>query len=134
MPIRDQAAQELSLDNDYGPTRGPNAPDNLIVHLFGGDPDGDGVEVTGGGYAPATMSNDDWALAADGIKSTDPSPIFPAPTGEWDITATHWALEDADTGLWWDSAPLSTPLDVTGAGGSFAVKLSVFYDNNLDDD
>jgi hypothetical protein len=149
VPIRDQAAQERSLDNDYGPDRGPSAPDDLLVHLFMGDPEGDGVEVpdesevddgAGGtvlvpnGYAPAAMSNDDWAPAAGGIKSTDPDPVFPAPLEEYPGTVTHWALEDPVTGLWWDSAPLSQPLDVTGPGSPIAVRLAVFYDNNLDDD
>lgn len=149
MPIIDQGAMERSLDNDYGPNRGPNAPDDLIVHLFAGDPTGDGVEVPdesevddgdGGtemvpnGYAPAAMSNDDWAPATGGIKMTDPDPVFPESLEEWPVTVTHWAVEDPVTGLWWDSAPLTQPLDVTGAGSTISVKLAVFYDNNLDDD
>lgn len=149
MPIRDQGAMERSLDNDYGPTRGPNAPDMLRIHLFSGDPTGDGIEVpdtsevddgVGGtttvpnGYAPALMSNDDWDPSTGGIKYSSPDPVFPAPTEEWNVTVTHWAAEDPDTGLWWDSAPLTAPLDITGPGTPIAVKLAVFYDDNLDDD
>lgn len=148
MPIRDQGAMELSLDNDYGPTRGPNSPDNFTVHLFAGDPTTpDGVELSdesevddgvGGtmtvpnGYAPAAMSNDDWAPADGGIKLSDPNPVFDAPLEEWE-TATHWAIKDPVTGLWWDSAPLTAELDVTGPGSPVAVQLAVFYDDNLDD-
>ena len=63
MPIRDQSAQERSLDNDYGATRGPNAPASFQVAFFSDDGD---TEITGGGYARATLDNDDWNAAADG--------------------------------------------------------------------
>lgn len=148
MPIRDQGAMERSLDNDYGPTRGPNAPDNLTVHMFNGDPttpegyeisdhsevdDGDGgIESVPNGYAPVPMSNDNWLPSSGGIKLSDPNPLFGPPFEEWD-TVTHWAIKDPATGLWWDSAPLSTELDVTGPGGSVELQLAIFYDDNLDD-
>ena len=45
MPIRDQAAQERSLANDYGPTRAAAAPDTFDVCLFDGDPTLDGEEI-----------------------------------------------------------------------------------------
>lgn len=131
MPIRDQAAQERSLDNDYGPTRGPNAPDAHEVALFMGDPDLGGLEVAGGGYARAALDSDDWLLAADGAK-VSPTVTFPDTTDEWPGTVTHAALYDPVEGLWWDSVPLEEPLDVTGPGDSPQVVLSIFYDTNLD--
>ena len=145
MPIRDQGAMERSLDNDYGSTRGPNAPDDLTVHLFHGDPttpdayeipnltEDDNGDLVPNGYAPAEMSNDDWLPSEGGIKLSDPNPVFAEPLEEWE-TVTHWAVKDPVTGLWWDSAPLAIELDVTGPGTPVAVQLAIFYDDNLDDD
>jgi hypothetical protein len=137
VPIRDQAAQERSLDNDYGPTRGPNSPDTLEVAFFAGDPLLDGVEVPADvdgvptGYAPAVHDNDDWEPAADGIKQTLPI-IFPDALTEWPETVTHAMFRDPVTGECWDTVELEEPLDVTGPGTIPPVVLPIFYDNNLD--
>lgn len=137
MPIRDQAAQEASLDNDYGPTRGPNAPDGLEVAFFAGDPDVDGIEVPTAvegeptGYERVSFSNDDWEPADGGVKRSFPIE-FPDALTEWPETVTHAALRDPVTGLWWDSLELEEPLDVTGPGAFAAVVLPIFYDTNLD--
>jgi hypothetical protein len=145
VPIRDQAAQERSLDNDYGSTRGPSAPDSFEVALFFGDPrfggvevptttevdDGaGGVEVVSTGYARAALSNDGWLAAEGGVKHTASPVAFPATAAEWPGTVTHWGLYDPVGGAWWDCAPLAEPLDITSAGAPPAVSLAVFYDNN----
>lgn len=139
MPLRDQAAQEASLDNDYGPTRGPNSPDAFEVALFAGDPDIDGVEVPAEnvddeptGYIRVTLDNDDWLPATGGVKESQPV-SWPPAEGEWPETVTHFALRDPVTGAWWDAAPLEEPLDITSASDTGPVLvLAIFYDNNLD--
>ena len=139
MPIRDQAAMERSLDNDYGSTRGPNAPDSFEVMLldsFGVEIDDvsldeDGITEIPNGYARATHDNDDWLPAAEGVKVSG-TVTFPAPTAEWE-TAVYRALIDPLTNQRWDYAPLADPLDVSGAGsGTPTLVMTVFYDDNLD--
>lgn len=147
MPIRDQAAMERSLDNDYGTTRGSNAPASFEVALFMGDPLTGGVEVTatsdvddgaGGvvavanGYARATLSNDLWSPAGEGVKTTTAPVVFPDTLAEYPDTVTHWGLYDPVTAQWWDCAPITEDLDVTGAAPGPALFLSVFYADNLD--
>lgn len=137
MPLRDLAAQEASLDNDYGPTRGPHSPDVFEVALFAGDPAVDGVEVPVDvdgeltGYEPAAMSNDAWNPAEDGVK-TSHEIQFADPLTEWPETVTHAALRDPATGVVWDVVELEEPLDVTGPGVIPPVVLPIFYDNTLD--
>lgn len=137
MPIRDQAAQERSLDNDYGPTRGPNSPASFQVAFFVGDPLLGGVEVpttVGGvatGYARAVHSNNDWQAASGGVKQSLPIQ-FAAALTEWPETVTHAALYDPVAGLWWDTVELEEPLDVTGPGTIPPFVLPLFHDNNLD--
>lgn len=150
MPIRDVAAQNKSLDNDYGATKGPNAPATHQVALFIGDPMTDGVEVAdetevddgmGGtifvpnGYARVSLTNGAaWSAAADGLKSTAAPVEFPTALAEYPDTVTHWALYDAaDSTTMWDCAPLTEPLDVTSAGDGPAVILSVFYETQLEE-
>jgi len=147
VPIRDQAAQERSLANDYGPTRAAAAPAEFDVCLFDGDPmlggleiadttevdDGEGgTEVVANGYAPGVLDNDDWNAPDGGVMTTTAPVQFPTVLAEWPDTVTHWALRDPVTGFWWDCAPLVEPLDVTAAGPGPTVTLSLFYDNNLD--
>ncbi len=130
MPILDQAAQEASLDNDYGVTHGPHAPDSFEVALFDVDPTLGGVELAGNGYAPGTIGNDaDFAPAADGVKQSAAPVAFPDATAPWE-TARYWVLRDPLTGVRWDYAPLAQPLDVTAAGPGPTVALAIFYTNN----
>lgn len=129
MPIRDVAAMNKSLDNDYGTTRGPNAPLSHALALYVGDPVVDGVEVSGGGYARVTILPADWAAATDGEKSLTAPAEFAAPTDTWGDTITHWALVGAD-GLVWDTGTLTEPLDVTSAAlRGPLVSVTVFYDD-----
>lgn len=139
MPIRDVAAMSASLDNDYGPTRGPNAPDSHEVALFFGDPlvavgDDGGVELDATdcpGYARVTVDSDDWPAADEGVKSL--SVTFPAPTDEWLTSATHWGLYGSD-GNWWDVGEMAEPLEVTSAGDGPLVVLEIRYDETFEVD
>lgn len=130
MPIRDQAAMNRSLDNDYGSTRGPNAPAAFEVALFDGDPTQGGVELAGSGYARGALNNaTGWLAAVDGLKATVAPVAFPASTAAWN-TARYWALFDTVTATWWEYARLVEPLEVTTAAPGPTVALAIFYDNN----
>ena len=129
MPIRDTAARNASLDNDYGTTRGPNAAASHALALFNGDPLVDGVELSGGGYARVTVLAADWAAASDGMKSPTNPQTFPATTAAWPNPATHWALYAGS--VMWDCGPLTEPLEVTGPGPGPTVGITVFYDETV---
>jgi hypothetical protein len=127
-----------SLDNDYGTTRGPNAPSSHKLALFVGDPmvpltDGGGVEcdsVNHPGYGRVTVSPGDWLAAVDGRKDLAAPKQLPATTGEWDPEPTHWGLFDGDDNTTlWDCGPLTEPLQVTGAGSGPLVSVRVYYDD-----
>lgn len=138
MPIRDMAARNASLNNDYGVNRGPNAPASHQLALFYGDPmflpeDGGGVEVVGNGYARQTVLPADWLDADQGRKTLAASKQFPNTTAEWPDTVTHWALFAADGVTMWDCGPLAEPFDVTGAAAGPIVSVTVFYDSDVDD-
>ncbi len=131
MSILDQTARERSLNNDYGATRGPNAPATLEASLWVGHPDDDdGEEVIGGGYARVTFSNDNWLAAADGVKVSLPI-TFPAATGEYPDTVTYVLLTDPSDDSRWDCVPLDEPLDVTGPGDGPVVTIRIYY--NIED-
>ena len=125
MPLASVPAQNASLDNDYGTTRGPNAPDAHELALFNGDPLNGGTELTGSGYARADVLPADWIAADDGAKSA--TVTFDDPTAEW-LTATHWLLIDAaDSTTFWESAGFDEALEVTAAGDGPQVTVTVFY-------
>jgi hypothetical protein len=127
MPLRDTAAMNASLDNDYGTTRGPHSPSSHSLALFAGDPMVDGVELSGHGYTRPNVLATKWLAAADGMKSTDGPVQFANATSAWPDDATHWGLFDGDT--LWDCAPLVEPLSVTAAGTGPRVTVTVFYDD-----
>lgn len=129
MPIRDVAAMNASMDNDYGTTRGPNSPSSHALALFVGDPMTDGVEISGHGYARTNVLASKWLPAADAYKSTNGGVQFPTVTSEWPDSPTHWALFDGAT--MWDCAPLLEPLDVTAAGPGPQVVVTIFYDDGV---
>lgn len=132
MPIRDIAAMNKSLDNDYGTTDGPNAPATWLLCLWVGDPtDDDSFEQNGPGYERATIIPADWAAALDGFKTLSQAAEVGIPTDEWTDDSTHWALLDGnDDTIMWDYAPLTDPLEVTSAGGSPVAVLPVIYYND----
>lgn len=138
MPIRDLAAMNRSLDNDYGATRGAGAPVSHQLVLFSSDPlvedDPLTVELSAvdcPGYARVPIANDaTWATAVNGQKTTVEPVQLPATTDEWADSATHWGLRGAD-GSWWDCAALSEPLVVTGAGDGPLIQPVIFYADSL---
>lgn len=128
--LLDTAAQNASLDNDYGATKGANAPASHEVALFDGDPSNGGAELTStGGYARVTVTNNgtNWPAAADGAK-TSATVTFPTATAAWSDTATHFVLFDhADSVTRWDSGLLDNEASVDVAGTVVAATLTVYY-------
>ena len=134
MAIRDVGAMNASLDNDYGPTRGPNSPPAHQLALFVGDPFDEGVELdpaAAPGYARVTVLPAAWPPAEDGIKATDVQ--LPPVTDEWADAPTHWALYGSDGATMWDCNPLSEPIDVTGPGDGPVVTVTIFYDESVEE-
>ena len=96
--IRDTAAQNATLDALLGDARAAGVPASFSLALFDGDPMGDGVEISGGGYARVTVANTTavWGAAANGEKVS--TPITLAGTSTYATAATHWCLFDGTTG------------------------------------
>lgn len=107
------------------------------VGLFEGDPLTDGIEVTGGGYARASIDAADWAAAAAGARANDAAVSFPSASGAWDRSATHFGLfVSGDPDPWPGSGELTDELMVTsaGAGPVFPIgELVVFYEDSVDE-
>lgn len=113
-------AQNASLDNDYGTTRGPNAADSHEILLL----DEDGIELAGSGYARPTVLPADWPAADGGEKTVVAE--FGIPTGAW-VKAVAWQAL-GDDGFLWDSVPIVPPLEVTGASvAAVPVAITVAY-------
>lgn len=144
----DLAAQNASLDNDYGTTHGPNSPASFLLALFVGDPlaggvevsnlsevdvlddDGNitGTEIVSNGYARAAVAHADFAPADEGIKATTNPVAFANALAEWPDTVTHWQLYATDGTTAWDSGAIADPLlDITAEGPGPTVALSIFY-------
>lgn len=146
MPIKDVAAQAASLANDYGATKGPNAPANFELEIWVGDPmtddayempnttDIDGV-VTPNGYAPLTVANNGTNFpapdATTGMLTTPPLTGFAASTAEWPDRGTHWLLRDPVTGAAWDCARFARGqrVNITEAGVTPQPVLSIYYND-----
>ncbi len=125
----DIAAMNAMLDAAYGTTRAAHCPGDHDLALFYGDPRDGGTELDPtGGYARVTVDDSDWNAAASGEKSTG-WVSFPAPTDAWSDEATHWALFDGVT--LWDSGPLDSPLEVTGAGPGPLVRVTVRFATSI---
>jgi hypothetical protein len=148
MAIRDVLAQNASLDNDYGANHGPQAPTNLELTLWFGDPmitpdDTDeladvvpGIEadaVDYPGYVPAAAPNNGTTFpdaAADGAITSIPI-TFADPTDEWLTQIDHWAWRDADTDVVWDTGAIDPPLVITSSGDGPVVIPTVFHPDSL---
>lgn len=136
--VLDVAAQNASLDNDYGATKGPNAATAHQFALYAGDPQLNGVELdAAGGYARVVIPNDgtSWPdAAANGAKTAAPVTL-PAATGEWTVggapaVATHFVLIDnADGVTGWDSGRLDSPISVDVAGVTGSASPTVYYNS-----
>jgi hypothetical protein len=129
MPLRDTAAMNASLDNDYGTGHGTGSPSSgYEVALFIGDPLSAGVEASGGGYARVTLAHSAFAAASAGYKTPTNPVQFPATTAAWASEVTHWALfSHADGTTMWDCGPLTYPLDVTAASTTGPVLTFAIY-------
>jgi len=125
-------ARLKSLLDDYGPTRGPNAPDNLLAHIYDGNPAMGGTElddVTCPGYEPVAIDSDDFEATDDNQVQVEAT-VADA-TGAWTRTGRWVVLEDADNlGEFWDYVPIAA---VTAAdAGPFAGPLLIAL-NYVDD-
>lgn len=134
MSILSTAAQNASLDNDYGATKGANSPAAHQLALFNGDPLLGGTELTAtGGYARVVVTNNgtNWPGAADGA-TTSASIAFATSTAAWSDTATHWVLYDnADGTTAWDAGVLDTEIDVDAAGAVVQTAVTIYYNGGL---
>lgn len=132
MPILSVEAQGESIDNDYT-TR------DCELELWDGDPEEAGSAeldpVDCPGYAPAAVPASAWPVAVDGLKVSDVIQ-FPDATAAWEVTGTHWVLRDPLTGYGWDFGiardEAGQPIDITEAGNGPAMRLRIFYDNNVE--
>lgn len=138
MPIGDVAAQNASLANDYGATKGPNAAASFSLELWAGDPGNGGVQMdAAGGYAPVTVTNDGTNFPApDGGQIVAAVQTFATPTGEWTAggnpdVATHWLLRDTATGAAWDYGALGDEISVEAAGTAVTVQPVIFYNGGI---
>lgn len=115
--IRDVAARNASLANDYGATPGPHAPTAHQLAIFHGHPALGGVEISGGGYARIVVTNDGTAWPAPtGGQLTGADQVL-ALTSDPGETGTHFALFDnVDGTTCWDCGELATELVFVAAG------------------
>jgi hypothetical protein len=124
----DAAIANVFLASMFGPDRSSVAPDSWTVHLFVGDPAVDGVEQTGPGYAPASLSSDAFpALAGLTDGSTSALVSFAAASAEWPEDSTHWLLRSG--GADGPSGEFSVPVEVGGAGSFPPVLITVFFND-----
>ena len=138
MALLDVAAQNASLDNDYGANKGPNSPAALELALFNGDPANGGVEMdAAGGYAAVSMSNDgtNFPTAADGQKICATQNFAPS-TDQWTAAglpdvATYWALRDPASGALWDTGQLAAEISVEASGTNVSVQPIIFYNGGF---
>lgn len=132
MTLLDPAAQSASLDNDYGATKGPNAPASLQVALFTDDPLLGGVELAAvGGYARAVVPNDGttWPAAASAGSKSSAVISFGTSTDAWSDTASWFVLFDAATGTRWDDGELADEVAVLTSGTEVTTSLTVYYES-----
>lgn len=145
MSLYDPEARAQAIACIYGPARAAGAPDSFLIRLFDRHPDDGGVELSdetevddgiGGtefvpnGYAAPTVDNDDFAADDVGMSATA---TFAAPLEAYSDEATYWLAEDPVTTYRWNVQPLLEPLNVGSAGDSFTVKLTVFFDDNVEE-
>lgn len=134
MPILDATARATALACIVGPTRAVGAPDSYTVHLFDGDPAGDGAEIADttdegagpvpNGYAAGTVDADDFTL--DGEVATAWASM-PATLASYPADVTHVVLRSG--GLDWFAAPLFEALTVTGPGDAYLLGVHLFFDS-----
>lgn len=116
------------LDHIFGATAW-TPPVTLYFALFTAAPSdaGGGIEVTGGSYARAAVTNNttNFPNASGGAKSNGTTITFPTPSGSWG-TVTHMGVFDASSGgnlIAW--APL-TASQVIGTGNTVTFPIGDF--------
>lgn len=129
------SARAKSLANDFGPTRGPNAPDGFLIILLDDNPEFDGVELDSTscpGYARAAVNNDDFEVVSGvGMRVLK---TLASPTGAWTKIARYAALLNAsDTSEMWDYTAIN-PIRVREAGPfESALSFTVYYSDDSTD-
>lgn len=137
----DVEAQQAFLDNNYGTTAGPHAPDGFEVACFFGDPILDGVEIDdetevddglGGtemvpnGYERFACDQADFLDTDEfGVKTTV-TLTGAVPLEAWE-TITHLQLFDPVTGKKWGRSRLAKPREITGAGDAPTFVIEIFF-------
>lgn len=124
MPL-DAAAQNKSLANDYGATKGANAPASHTLHLFAGHPAAGGTQLTAGYTAP-TVTNNGTAWPAPSFGRLTGAVVTITYTALLASPATHWALKGSD-GYWWDVGEVPEGPLYGGAGASDSFQPVIFY-------
>lgn len=128
MPVVDVTMQNQILDAWLGTSRAAGTPGSYDLELWAGDPrDVGSAEVSGGGYVAQSIDADDFNAASGGSKSASGFTTFPAATGAYSDTVTHYALRHPTTSGIAFCAPLADELDVTGAGDGPKVRPVVFF-------
>lgn len=112
----------------FGPDRHPDAPAELEVALFFGNPKDGGAELDAdGSYSRVTLDQDtDWGTPSGGFIDAVVKQL-PATTDAYSSTADYFALIDPVTGWMWHSARFAEPIDVTGAGNGPYVQAQVAW-------
>lgn len=125
MPLGDVSEQDAFLAAYFGgDTSG--IPASFDVALFTDDPTDDGVEITGGGYARVTVTNDAtfWTVLSDG--KTTGTVTFPDPTGDWD-GASFWVMFNGTALTAYGR--LSTQLTPSSGDPAPSISVTVFLPN-----
>lgn len=124
MPV-DPEAQSASLANDYGASKGANAPASHDLYLYAGHPQAGGVQLTTGYTAP-TITNDgtSWPAPSGGLLTG--AAVTINYTGTLASPATHWALVGSD-GFVWDAAEVPEGPWSGGSGTSDTFQPQIRY-------
>lgn len=70
----------------------------MYLALFVGDPEGAGVEISGGNYARKSVATTDWNAASSGSLTNSNDITFAQATDVWSASdITYWALFNAAT-------------------------------------
>ena len=127
MPYGDVAEAAKALDAQFGASHGSAMAASHTLHLYTDSPYNGGVEITGGGYAAATVANDAGWPAADVTTATKVRTVtMPAPTGAWDV-ALCWVLMNGTAITAWEF--LDGPLEIDAAGTAPTVDVILYVPN-----
>lgn len=115
-----------------GPDRSAVMPSTCTVRLWVDNPDTDGTEQDGPGYAAAVVDMDDWPAYADLVDgSTSVMVTFDAATDEWPNDCTHYTVEVSGSVLF--VGELTVPVEVGSAGSFPPVLVTVFFNDSTEE-